>query len=69
MKDSNPTFLKPIEFAAAIGASKQKVYEAISRGQIPSCRVAGLLRIPRKVLDEFARAAMAGDESESAESD
>jgi excisionase family DNA binding protein len=53
-----PVFLKPIEFAEAIGASKAKVYEMIQRKQVPSVKIAGLTRIPRAALEQFVEAAM-----------
>jgi excisionase family DNA binding protein len=69
MKSTNQLFLKPVEFAVAIGASKQSVYSGIQRGEIPFCRIAGLLRIPRAALDKYTAEAMASTSSESAESD
>jgi excisionase family DNA binding protein len=53
--------VKPIEAAAMIGASRSKIYEMVSRGQIPSVRIGGLLRIPIAALERLAREAEEGD--------
>ena len=38
--------LRPTEAAAAIGVGRSKVYELLARGDLPSVRVDGRLRIP-----------------------
>ena len=53
-----PTFLKPVEFAKAIQASKSKVYEMIQRGEVPHAVIGGMIRIPVAVLERFTREAM-----------
>jgi excisionase family DNA binding protein len=59
-------FLKPRELAAAIGASPSKVYEAIANGSIPSCRIAGLLRVPAAFVDDLVKRTLAPETDESA---
>jgi excisionase family DNA binding protein len=61
METIRPLFVKPIEAAAMIGASRSKIYEMVSRGQIPSVRIGGLLRIPIAALERLAREAEEGD--------
>lgn len=38
--------LRPAEAADAIGISRTKAYELISRGEIPSVKVGGCVRVP-----------------------
>lgn len=49
-----PRFLKPVEFAKAISASKSKVYEMIQLGEIPIVVIGGMKRIPVAVLEEVS---------------
>ena len=60
-------FLKPVEVAEAIGVSRTKVYWAIQRGDIPSTRIAGMLRIPRAWVEAKIKAALEATESEAAD--
>jgi excisionase family DNA binding protein len=53
-----PTFLKPVEFAKSIQASKSKVYEMIQRGEIPHAVIGGMIRIPVAALEKFTKEAM-----------
>jgi excisionase family DNA binding protein len=43
-------FLSPAEAAATLGVSRYTVYRLIRNGVLPSVRVGGQLRIPRRVL-------------------
>ena len=45
--------LRPAEAADAIGVSRSKAYELISRGEIPSIKVGGCVRIPIAALEEW----------------
>lgn len=38
--------LRPAETAEAIGISRSKAYELIARGDIPSVKVGGCVRVP-----------------------
>jgi excisionase family DNA binding protein len=38
--------LRPTETADAIGVSRSKAYELIARGEIPSVKVGGCVRVP-----------------------
>jgi excisionase family DNA binding protein len=51
-------FLKPVEASAALKISRSKVYEALARGQIPSVKIAGLTRIPRRWIEDRIREAL-----------
>ena len=51
-------FMRPVEAAAALSMSKARIYEALQRGEIPCTRIAGMLRIPRRWIDQQIRAAM-----------
>ena len=51
--------LKPVKAFALLDISKSKGYEALQRGDIPSTRVAGQLRIPRSWVEQKVREAMA----------
>lgn len=41
------------EFAAAIGVSRAKGYELIARGEVPSVRIGGSIRVPVAALREW----------------
>jgi excisionase family DNA binding protein len=43
-------FLSPAEAAAMLGVSRYTVYRLIRSGQLPSVRVGGQLRLPRRTL-------------------
>lgn len=45
--------LRPTECADALGCSRAKVYELLSRGELPSIRVGGRLRVPVKMLQQW----------------
>lgn len=67
MEKVKPLFLRPREAAALIGASRSKLYEMISKGQIPTLRIGGLLRIPAASLDLLVEQAMREPENRNAE--
>jgi hypothetical protein len=54
-----PTFMKPVDFAKAISASKSKVYEMIQRGEVPHVVISGMIWIPFAALEKFSKEAMA----------
>ena len=45
--------LRPAEFAEAIGVSRSKGYELISRGDVPSVRLGGSVRVPVAALNQW----------------
>jgi excisionase family DNA binding protein len=51
-------FLKPVEVAEAIGVSRTKVYWAIQRGEIPSTRIAGMIRVPKAWVEAKVKTAL-----------
>jgi excisionase family DNA binding protein len=51
-------FLKPVEAAVALSMSKSRIYEALQRGEIPHQRIAGMLRIPRRWIEEQVKKAL-----------
>ena len=42
--------LRPAEAAEALGVSRSKIYELISRGDVPSIRVGASVRVPVDAL-------------------
>ena len=44
---------RPIEVGYAIGACRSTVYELIKSGMIPSVKIGGLLRVPRRALEKW----------------
>ena len=50
--ETKSDFLKPTEASIALKISRSKLYEALQRGDIPSIKIAGLTRIPRRWIDE-----------------
>ena len=44
---------RPIEAAEAIGISRSRCYELIARGELPSVKVGGCIRIPVTALKEW----------------
>jgi len=55
-----PLFVRPVEAARLIGASRSKIYDMLNRGEIPSVRIAGMMRIPISALEKLAREAEQG---------
>ena len=47
-----PSLLTPDEFRAAVGLSKNFVYDLVRKGEIPVKRFGRQIRIPRSVLEE-----------------
>jgi hypothetical protein len=71
METVKPDFLRPIEASIALKISRSKLYEALQRGDIPSIKIAGLTRIPRRWIEGRVAEAMRtgsgeGDEPERA---
>jgi len=60
MESSKPDFLKLTEACFALKISRSKLYEAVARGQIPSIRIAGMIRVPRRWIDEQVKRAVEG---------
>ena len=44
---------RPAEAAEAIGISRSRIYELIARGETPSIRVGGVVRVPVANLQEW----------------
>ena len=47
---SEATFLSPAQAAVALGVSRETIYRLVRSGQLPSVRVGGQLRIPKRTL-------------------
>ena len=47
-----PSLLTPDEFGAAVGLSKNFVYDLVRKGEIPVKRFGRQIRIPRSVLED-----------------
>lgn len=45
--------LRPTEAADAIGVSRSKAYELIARGELPSVKVGGCVRVPVDALRQW----------------
>ena len=45
--------LRPAEAADAIGVSRTKAYELIAKGEIPSVRLGGVVRVPVAALKQW----------------
>ena len=45
--------LRPMEAAQVMGIGRSKVYELLARGEIPSVRIDGFMRIPLDKLKEW----------------
>jgi excisionase family DNA binding protein len=45
--------LRPTEAAEVIGIGRSKMYELLARGEVPSVRVGGALRVPLARLREW----------------
>jgi excisionase family DNA binding protein len=58
MESVKSDFLKPTEASVALKISRSKLYEALQRGEIPSVKIAGLTRIPRRWIDDRVREAL-----------
>jgi excisionase family DNA binding protein len=58
-------FLKPNEASQALKISRSKLYEALRRNEIPSCKIAGLTRIPRRWIEDRVREALAAVDGDS----
>jgi excisionase family DNA binding protein len=46
----NRLLLKPTEFADMVGVSRSRAYELIGRGEVPSIRIGGSVRVPMEAL-------------------
>ncbi len=56
-----PLLLRPARAARLLDCSRSKIYDAISKGQITSVRVAGMLRISIREIERLARQSIPGD--------
>jgi len=45
--------LRPTEAADAIGVGRSKVYELLAKGELPSIRIGGCIRVPVESLREW----------------
>lgn len=50
--------LRPVEAAAALGVSRSKIYDLMSRRVIPSVRLDGSIRVPAIQLQAWIEAQM-----------
>ena len=57
--DKKSDFLKPVEAAETLRISRSKLYEALAQGEIPSVRIAGLIRVPRAWVEQQVAQAIA----------
>jgi hypothetical protein len=59
MESVKSDFMRPVEVSAALRLSRSKTYEALQHGDIPSIKIAGLTRVPRRWVDQKVREALA----------
>lgn len=59
--ETKSDFLKPTEASLTLKISRSKLYEALQRGEIPSVKIAGLTRIPRRWIEERVHDALNAD--------
>jgi excisionase family DNA binding protein len=52
------TFMRPVEAAAEFRISKSKIYDMLAKGELPSIRLGGVLRIPRAAIERLAAEAL-----------
>lgn len=52
-------FLRPVKAFAMLDISKSRGYEAIQKREIPHIRIGGLIRVPRRWIEEQVRKAVA----------
>jgi excisionase family DNA binding protein len=55
--------LRPREVADLIGVSRTTAYDLINAGQIPSCRIGNLLRVPAAALRKLIAERVTGGET------
>jgi excisionase family DNA binding protein len=53
MTVEEPVLLRPAEAAALLGVSRSKLYQLIVANEIPSVRLTGSVRVPRRALLEW----------------
>ena len=53
--DSLPEFLSPEEFRRYLGLGRSTVYDLLRRDELPHVRFGRCIRIPKAVLQSFAR--------------
>jgi excisionase family DNA binding protein len=56
-------FLKPLEAARRLSLSRSKIYELIAEGELASCRIGGVLRVPAKALERLEQQSLAKGQS------
>lgn len=60
MNPIEPLFLRPIEAAKVLGVCRSKIYEMVLAEELPSIRLGGSVRIPRRALVEMEQRAVEG---------
>lgn len=57
-------YYRPAEAAEAISVSVSKMYDMLNRGEVPSVRIGGCLRVPVKALEALGGDTGTGDAGE-----
>jgi len=52
-KSESRILVKPVRVAFLIDSSRSFVYDAIKKGEIPSVRIAGVLRVPLAAVERL----------------
>lgn len=53
---TEPLLLRPVELSNALGVSRAKAYDLIAKGDIPSVRIGGSVRVPVEALKAWIAA-------------
>jgi len=53
METTKPLLLRPAKAAQLLDMSRSKLYDALTRGEIPSLRIAGQLRVPMAAVEKL----------------
>ena len=53
METTKPLLLRPAKAAQLLDMSRSKLYDALTRGEIPSLRIAGQLSVPMAAVEKL----------------
>ena len=63
-EQGRPEFIKPREAGRILNIGESKLYAALKTGSIPSTKIAGMLRVPRRWIEQKVTEAIAASEAE-----
>lgn len=53
MSDPTNEFLRPADLAPQLGVTRSRVYQLLRAGELPSVRIGGVIRIPRRAWEAW----------------